>query len=376
MVLADFAILVALADLAAVACLPWPWRPCRRRSAAFAVLAALAALRPPWPPSPPCAGLACLGRLGRLGRSVVLVALRGLGRSSPALVGSWPTLLRLGRLGASCGIGLGRLPSDRPTSADVSALADLVRRPPWSLGPAGACPNPTDPVDRSARRSARSGAGLGSPASTWLVTDRLLGPRTGVRGVKIHPTPGHRLPADQPTLARRATGARRGTPGRSRSTAPGRPTLSAIRRMKPSPAPDRPGRGDDQLAVGDSLVERRRVPRGRSGGRRRRRPRRSRLWRWNLGTLEKCRMASSSWARLGRVRPSVAMLDPSTTIRRRSGRSCSISYHSQPSDPGCSDHAHRCREGPPGRSARGLRHRSRAHRRRPNRRPRMRASDR
>ena len=83
---------------------------------------------------------------------------------------------------------------------------------------------------------------------------RLRTPRTGLRGVKIHPTPGHRLSADQPVLVEEPgvlgveflEGVVRQHPG----TDPlGHPQQEGV-----APA-DRPRRGRDQLGVGDRLVE-------------------------------------------------------------------------------------------------------------------------
>ena len=127
--------------------------------------------------------------------------------------------------------------------------------------------------------------------------------------MKIHPTPGHRLAADQAALVEqpgvlgvelleRVVGQHLG------ADALGHPQQEGV------PPAHGPGRGRHELGVGHGLVEGLAlggvdpVPEGGVDHDDDLVPGNS---AWN------CRTASSSWARLGTERPSVAMFDPSTT---------------------------------------------------------------
>ena len=174
--------------------------------------------------------------------------------------------------------------------------------------------SPPRPRERSAAMSRPLSSGASGDSSRFLrlasLTDsRLLGPRTGVRGVKIQPTPGTGLPPIRRPLSKSHSYSPWNSWNESfdNTTAP---TLSATLSRKASPLPIAPA-GGLTISAPDSASSK---SCRSSGG-----------MRWpNVAStttvttssgfsMRNSRTASSSCARLGSVRPSVARLDPSTT---------------------------------------------------------------
>ncbi len=161
-----------------------------------------------------------------------------------------------------------------------------------------------------ASSAALAGAEVGSffrPLSA--VAARLLGPRMGKRGVKIHPTPGTGLPP----MRRPSSKSQGCSPWNSwnesfdNTTAPVR---SAMRNTKASPRPMAPAGGETTSPFN---MASRKASRSDSAMRCSNEASTTTVI-WPAGSSSaKVRTASSSWARLGKVRPSVAKLEPSTT---------------------------------------------------------------
>ena len=237
-----------LGGRAAWPCWPWwPWRPSwpalRLGGSAFVALVS------PW------AALVRLGRLLGLGcRLVTLVALAAFVRLGGLRLVALVALARLRGLVALTAF-VAASSASRPCRIAVPRrggrrrLDGLVRPALRSIGaPARLGRGPGDRRRRPSltRRSGPVGAVGGSPPSAsrldLAVTERLRGPRTGVRGVKTQPTPGTGLPP----ISRPASNSQ----GRSAwnswnesldSTRA--PDFSAMRRMKPSPRPTAPAGG-------------------------------------------------------------------------------------------------------------------------------------
>ena len=155
-------------------------------------------------------------------------------------------LAALAALVAFVALGAGSVGSPAPTSIDsvarsaaLAALADLPRDP---LGvrvgaESGSGPSTSPSLDRSRPASAAF-----APRFDLQVTDRLLAPRTGVRGVKIQPTPGTGLPPmSRPGSKSHGRSAWNSwNESLDRTSAP---DFSAMRRMNPSPRPMAPAGG-------------------------------------------------------------------------------------------------------------------------------------
>ncbi len=139
---------------------------------------------------------------------------------------------------------------------------------------------------------------------------RLRAPRTGLRGVKIQPAPGTRLPP----MRRSSSNSQGCSPWNSwnESFDSTRPfTRSATRRRKASPLPTAPAGGEttSEWATASSKAWRSegsiRCPKVAST---------TTMTSSSGYSVWSSRTASSSWARLGADLPSVAMLEPSTTM--------------------------------------------------------------
>ena len=80
------------------------------------------------------------------------------------------------------------------------------------------------------------------PRFDRAVTDRLRAPRTGVRGVKIHPTPGTGFPPIS-LPGSKSQGRSAWNSWNESLDSTNAPDFSAIRRMNPSPLPMAPAGG-------------------------------------------------------------------------------------------------------------------------------------
>ena len=187
------------------------------------------------------------------------------------------------------GAGLRSPMTGRPGRAGLPASSGIAGAAAGNLLPRRPVPAPLDEVP--------------------FVTARLRGPRTGVRAVKIHPTPGTGFPP----IRRPSSNSHGCSAWNSWNESLDRtwaPVRSATRRTKASPLPMAPAGGDTSSlwATASSNAWRSagsiRCPKVASTTTMTSTPGCSAWY---------CCTASSSWARLGTERPSVAMFEPSTT---------------------------------------------------------------
>ena len=138
---------------------------------------------------------------------------------------------------------------------------------------------------------------------------RLRGPRTGLRGVKIQPTPGTGLPPIRRPLSKSHSY----SPWNSWNESLDRteaPTLSATRSKKASPLPMAPA-GGDTTSPSNSACSKRALS---STGIRWPKVASTTTVTTSSGfSTRNSRTATSSCLRVGNELPSVAMLEPSTT---------------------------------------------------------------
>ena len=164
----------------------------------------------------------------------------------------------------------------------------------------------------AARASSAAFAGAESGSFLALasaVAARLLGPRIGSRGVKIHPTPGTGLPP----IRRESSKSQGCSPWNSwNESLESTMALvrSAIRSTNASPRPIAPAGGE---MISPFSIAWRTSSRSASETRCSKVASTTTMMLAPGSSAAYARTASSSCFRLGRVRPSVARLDPSTT---------------------------------------------------------------
>src|SRR5580700_3933275 len=172
------------------------------------------------------------------------------------------------------------------------------------------------PARLAAFLAARANSAALAGADAWsslafasAVAALLLGPRIGIRGVKIQPTPGTGLPP----ISRPSSKSQGCSPWNSWKESLDRtvaPVRSAIRNTNASPRPMAPAGGEmtSPLSMASRTSSRSASPTRCS------KVASTTTMMLASGSSEAyARTASSSCSRLGNVRPSVARLDPSTT---------------------------------------------------------------